>query len=113
MSPEKGPATHGLGLDNLILETIDNALRQILGDESVKIIYKYMEKICHLKREEIIEKHGVFSTELKRLLGSGAPLAEKLILKRLYSRLQLEFKEKKNYDFSEYIKELRKGKYLV
>ena len=109
---EKGPLTLRRSLDDLLLETIDDVLRQALGEEAVKIIYKYIENISHLEREEIAEKPEVFPTELKRLLGSGALLIERLILKNLYSRLQLEFKEKKDYEFSDYIKELRKGKYL-
>ena len=112
MVSEEGSLTLGRGLDDCLLGTIDDVLRQVLGEESVKIIYKYIENISHLKREDIADRPQVFSTELKKLLGSGALLIERAILKNLYSRLQLEFKEKKDHDFSDYIKELRKGKYL-
>jgi len=59
-----------------------------------------------LKREGIAEKPEVFSAGLERLLGSGAPVIEKLILKNLYVRLDLRFREKKGYEFSDYIREL-------
>jgi len=60
-----------------------------------------------LKREEIADKTEVFSAALEKLLSSAKPAIEKMILKNLYHKLELKFEEKKGYEFSDYIKELR------
>ena len=94
-------------MDNLLLSAVDETMRQVFKEEGAKVIYEYLENNSHLKREEIVEKPEVFSVGLERLLGSGAPVIEKLILKNLYSKLELEFREKEGYKFSDYIRELR------
>jgi len=93
-------------VDNLLLSAVDETMRQVFKEEGAKVIYGYLENNSHLKREEIAEKPKVFSAGLERLLGSAAPVIEKLILKNLYSKLGLKFREKKDYEFSDYIKEL-------
>ena len=95
-------------LDDLLLSAVDETLRQVFREEGIKVIYNYFENNSHLKREEIAEKPDVFSAGLERLLGSGAPVIEILILKNLYRKLGLKSEEKKGYEFSDYIKELRK-----
>jgi len=61
-----------------------------------------------LRRGEIAEKPEVFSAGLERLMVSAARVIEILILKNLYRRLGLAFEEKEGYEFSDYVKELRK-----
>jgi len=95
-------------LDDLLLKTVDETLTQVFREEGAKVIYNYVENKCHLKREEIVEKSEDFSAGLDRLLGSAAPVIEKLILKNLYHELRLEYAEKEGFGFSDYIKELKK-----
>jgi len=95
-------------LDDLLINVVDETLRQVFREEGTKAIYAFIKNNCHLKQEEIAEKTEVFSADLKRLLSSGAPVVEKMILKNLYSKLELKFEERKGYEFSDYIKELRK-----
>ena len=89
----------------LLLSVVDETLKQVFREAGSKVIYDYLENKCHLKREEITEKTEVFSAGLERLLSSGAPVIEKLILENLYRKLELKFEEKKGYEFSDYIKE--------
>lgn len=96
-------------LDELLLDVIDETLKCVFKEAGADVIYNYIENKCHLKREEIAEKTEVFSAGLERMLGSGAPVIEKLVLKNLYRKLGLKFKEKKDYEFSDYVKELRKS----
>ena len=93
-------------LDDLLLKVVEETLKQVFREEGTKAIYDYLENKCRLKREEIAEKPEVFSAGLERLLVSAAPVIEKLILKNLYSTLELEFEEKKGYEFHDYVKEL-------
>ena len=94
-------------LDDLLLSAVDETLKQVFREAGTKVIYDYLGNKYHLKREEIAEKPEVFYAGLKRLLSSGAPLIEKMILKNLHSRLQLEYAEKEGYGFSDHIKELK------
>jgi len=98
----------GKKLGYLLPNMVDETLEQVFKKDSTKIIFDYIKTKCHLKREEIAEKPEVFSDGLERLLGSGAPVIEKLILKNLHCKLGLKFREKKGYEFSDYIEELRK-----
>jgi len=57
-----------------------------------------------------LEKPGsveVFSDVLRRLLGSSSVIIEKLILKAFFSKFGLDFAEKEDYRFLDYIKELK------
>jgi len=95
-------------LEDLLLGAIDETLRHVFADVGAKVIYNHIENKYHLKKEEIAKKPETFSIGLEKLLSSAAPVIEKMILKNLYSRLELKFAEKKDYEFSDYIKELRK-----
>jgi len=96
-------------LDDLLLSAVDEAVKQVFKEAGAKVIYSFIENKCHLKLEEISGKPEDFSVGLERLLGSAAPVIEKLILQNLYGKLELEFVEKEGYRFSDYIKELREG----
>lgn len=95
-------------LNDLMLNVVDETLKQIFGEAGTTLIYDYLENNCHLKREEIAKKPEVFSADLRKLLKSGAPVIEKMVLKNLYSKLQLEYEEKEGYEFLDHIKELKK-----
>ena len=93
-------------LDDLLLDAVDKTMKQVFKEAGAKAIYNYLEKDCHLRREEITKKPEIFSAGLVRLLDSGAPLIETLILENLYRKLGLRIEEKKGYEFSDCIKEL-------
>lgn len=97
-----------VNLDDLLLDMVDETVKNVFREPGAKAIYNYIENECHLRREEIAEKPEVFSADLRRLLGSGSQMIEKMILKNLYRRLELKFTVKEGYGFSDYIKELRK-----
>ena len=54
-----------------------------------------------LKQEE--EKKGL---GVEELLGAGAKMLERLVLKDLYSNLSLVYEEKEGYAFADYLKGL-------
>jgi len=94
-------------LDDLLLSAVDETLKQVFREEGVKVIYDYLENKCHLRREQIFEKPQVFSADLERLLASASLVIEKMVLKNLFSKLELEFEERQGYEFLDYIRELR------
>lgn len=96
-----------VSMDNLLLSVVDETLKQVFKEAGANVIYDYLGNKCHLKLEEIAEKPEVFSAGLKGLLSSGAPVIENLILRNLYSKVNLKFREKRGYEFSDSIKELK------
>jgi len=95
------------GLNDLFLKAVDEGLKQVFKETGAQVIYSFIENKHHLKRESIAEKPEDFSACLEGLLGSAAPVIETLILKNLCSKLQLEYEEKNEYRFSDYVRELR------
>jgi len=95
-------------LDDLLPKMVDETINHVFREAGTAVIYDYLENDFHLKREEIAEKPKVFSAGLERLMISAAQIIEKTVLKNLYSRVGLEFVEKKGYEFSDYVDELRK-----
>ena len=93
------------GLDDLLLSAVDETLKPVFREEGTKVIYDYLENNSHLKREEIAERPEIFSAGLETLMLSAAPVIEKFILKNLYCKLGLRFREKEGYEFSDYIKQ--------
>lgn len=91
--------------DMLLHDVIDEVLKEIFIAEDVECICGYLRKF-DLKPEEIPEKPEVFSEGLKDMMGSIQSI-ERLIIRRLHSKLQLKFTEKRNYKFSDHIKKLR------
>ena len=100
-------------LSGLLLNVIDETMKQVFTETGTKVIYKYLENNSHLKRKEIAEKTEVFSAGLEKLLGSAAPVIEQLILENLHSKLELEFTKRKGYEFSDYVAELKEKSQLI
>ena len=97
------------GVGNLLPDIVDRTMKEDFREEGSKVISNYLEGKSNLKLEEIAEKPEEFSASLERLLGSGAPVIEKMILKDLYLELCLEYKEKEDYQFSDYVRELNRS----
>ena len=98
-------------LADLFVSAVDETLKQVFKEAGTQVIYNFIENKCHLKCEEIAEKPEDFSAGLERLMVSAAAVIEKMILENLYSKLELKFVEKKGNEFSDYIKDLRNGKF--
>lgn len=97
------------GLDGLLLEAVDETFTHVFREAGAKAVYKFIENNCHLKREEIAQSPDVFSAGLEKLLGSGAPVLQELILKKLRCKLELKPAGRERSDFADYIKELTEG----
>ena len=91
----------------LFSEAVDETLKQIFKEDGVKVIYDFLENNAHLKREEIADRPEIFCDSLKKLMLSASHVIEQSILKNVYSRLGLKFEEKPDYDFLDYIREIK------
>jgi len=90
----------------LLLETIDENLKQIFRETATHIIYQFLENKYSLKREEIPEKLEIFMEGLHEFFRSGAHMIEQSILEELHVKLGLKYKSRGNYRFMDYIDDL-------
>lgn len=74
-----------------------------LGESPREVIYYYLETKFQLKREDIPEEAEQFDRALTGIFGSGAELIERYIVEDLYQRLRLNFEEKKDFGFVDYV----------
>lgn len=95
-------------LTDLLSVAVNETINKIFKEAGAKVIFDFIENNYHITLEEIVEKPEVFSAGLKRLTISAASVIEKMILKSLYSELDLDFVEKPDSNFADYIKELRR-----
>lgn len=91
-------------VERLLVEVVDDTLKEILGKDATEVIYSYLKNEFSLGLEEIPRKPEVFSTVLKKVFGSGGQVLEKTIVENLYSKLQLERGEKEGFTFSDHVK---------
>ncbi|MBS7614135.1 hypothetical protein KEJ18_00095 [Candidatus Bathyarchaeota archaeon] len=97
--------------DEKLMEVIKDVLEKVLGEVAAGFIIEFLIfKV--LKKDETYITFGedakIFSDALRDILGSGCVPIEKLIIEQLYLKFRLEFKEEKNYTFSDYKKELKR-----
>jgi len=92
--------------DKILLDVVDQGIREVFEETAVQFIYNYLERNSSLRREDIPEKIDIFVEGLEEMLGSGAKVIEKLILKNLYSHLGINYQEMEGYRFSDYIREI-------
>lgn len=97
-----------------LLKAIDESFNKILGETATQAIYFHLEQDHHLKREDIPDNLEDFLFNLERIFGIGALVIEKTIMENLYSRLSLnnkdlsfEYKDKEQFNFIDYITDLR------
>jgi len=99
---------HG-GIDQSILtELVTQRMEQLFGETASRILFDYLKRNHHLPIEDICERSEVFFAGLEEVVGAGAKMLERLVLKDLYSKFGLEYEEKEGYKFSDYLKELVK-----
>ena len=90
----------------LLLQTIDENLKQIFQETATHIIYQFLENNYSLKREEIPEKLETFMEGLHEFFRSGAYMIEQSILKELHVNFGLKYKSREGYRFTDYIDDL-------
>jgi len=94
-------------MDSAVQEAVHEKLL-VLGEIVRDAIYNHIETRHQLKREEIPRRLEVFHKALMGIIGAGAKIIEKLIAKRLYSRLGLSFIEHEDWTLVEYVEDAKK-----
>jgi len=96
------PVPAGATIKLALLEAVDYGLLA-LGEIARATVYERIEKSYEVKREEIPDKLDTFHRALQELLGKGAGIVKRLIVKNLYSRLHLEFTEHEDWTLADYV----------
>jgi len=94
-------------LDSLLLNAIDETLQQVFKNVEIQAIYDIIEKKCQVKREEVAEKPEVFSICLEKMFDSAGVQIQKMIIKNLCQRSKIEYNEREEFSFSDYLKDLK------
>lgn len=87
--------------------TINEVFSDIFSRQSVETIYRTMEDVYSLRREEIPGNLGRFSSALAAIVGRGHVIIEGLLVENLYVKKGVRYEPKKGYDTGDYIEELR------
>lgn len=93
-----------LDFDKLFMEAVDDSL-SVLSISGREMFFFHLERSSSIRKHDIPKQPESFIVALERIFGAGAWVLEKLILKNLYSKLGLEFRERKDYTFKDYLKD--------
>ena len=91
------------GFESSLLDAIDETLSLVLSERAKEAVYVHVEKYYDLRREEIPLKLDVFASCLEKIFGRAAAVMERMVLKRLYSKLGICFEETKDWNFKDYV----------
>jgi hypothetical protein len=94
-------------LDELIFESIDEVLTDLLGRKPKEAIYDYLERNHSLARDMIPKNLRKFIELLESTFGRGCKTICKAIAKRLFDKLGWEFTEIKGFELLDYLEAVR------
>lgn len=98
----------------LLLESIDEGLKEIFGETATGIIYNYLKDKYSLKREEISEKLEVFIEGLEAFFSSSAAcVVKKNVLKNFYSTFGLQYQNEEGRSFIDHVTKLRSSEFHI
>lgn len=90
----------------ILLVAVEEGLSS-LGDSPKQAIFFHLETSFKIRKDNIPANPTEFAKALEKIFGPGASYLEKLIAKRLYEKLGMEFEEIENWDFFEYVNNVK------
>jgi hypothetical protein len=88
--------------NEILLEAVDYSLL-VLGEIVRVAIYERIERSHGVRHDEIPEKLKIFDKGLQQLLGASSKVMERLIAKRLYNQLTLNFTTHQDWTLVDYV----------
>jgi hypothetical protein len=92
---------------DVLLESIDYTIQGVLGEEPWTALFDFIEEQFHLRREDIPERLQDF-TDALRILGRGAPVMTRAIVKNLCGRLGIPYIQRGDLDFKTYVEDCKR-----
>ncbi|MGP8068700.1 MAG: hypothetical protein ACLP5V_02285, partial [Candidatus Bathyarchaeia archaeon] len=93
--------------ETLLLESIDQALVDLLGRRAREAIYDHLERKCYMARDEIPQRLGEFCDILHGNFGKAGTTIERTIVRRFYSRMEKKFIDYPGYGLVDYVEKAR------
>jgi hypothetical protein len=95
-------------LANLLLDCISETLTDLLGTRVREAVYDYMERNCHVARNEIPEHLDDLFKLLERCFGARSmDVIGRAIARNLYSKLDLRFESVPKFRLIDYLERIR------
>lgn len=89
--------------DDSLLNSIDEVFVELLGTRVKHAFYDSLERNQRISREELPQHLDKFQEALEAVLGTGGDTVGRTIAKRLYAKLQLDFKPRSDYRLTDYV----------
>ena len=87
---------------------IDDAISAILGQQALKALYAHLKEHYDITRDEIPYRLDTLFDALENTFGvKGALTLGRVIAKRFYARMNLQFVELGNYKLQDYLEEAK------
>jgi hypothetical protein len=102
-----GPNLAAKSLDDLLLQSIDEVLADLLGRRTREAVYDSLERNYSLARSDIPNELNKFFGLLERNFGKGSITIGKSIIKRLYEKLDWKFADVPGFEFMDYMEAIR------
>jgi hypothetical protein len=93
--------------ERLLSESLDDTLTDLFGEKSKQIIYTSLKSKYCIAREKMPERLSDFDLALTEMFGRSSRAIRRVIVKRLYSRMRIEFVERTNYGLLDYVADAR------
>jgi len=94
-------------IDHLLVESMDEALKGLLGERAREAVFEHLERNCLLPREQIPNRLAEFFALMEETFGKGSKTIARVIAKRLYAKLGWEYVEMPSYEFGDYVRVAR------
>lgn len=94
-------------LDELVFDSIDEVLTDLLGRKPKEAVYDYLERHYSLARDMIPKNLRKFIELLDMTFGRGSKTICKAIARRLFDKLGWEFTEIKGFELLDYLEAAR------
>jgi hypothetical protein len=94
-------------LEDLLVESVDEVLRDLLGTKVREAIYDYLERNYKIARDLVPRNLVTFFTVLDEICGKSSRIIGKAIASRLFTKLGWKFVEVKGFEFVDYLEEAR------
>jgi hypothetical protein len=88
--------------ERIVLVAVEEGLSS-LGDSPKQAIFFHLKNSFEIGKNKIPTNLTEFAKALEEIFGPGAFYLEKLIVKRLYEKLGLEFEEGETWNFLDYV----------
>ena len=86
----------------LLLESIEDTIRGVLGELPLQAVYDSLEKKNQIKRDDIPQRMEDFQNALTRLLGVAAPVMIRMMTRNLYSKFEIPRNQEAGYDLKKH-----------